>query len=192
MENLNGNHVSPEVVNPIVGVPEQLIQVRDCFRKWAPPHLQLRVGSHFYGAFKAPRVNLLQVWPTYAGWIIEDKQNGVAQFFDENKKLRERAMEIARLCGVEARGEEVPEVRWLEMGEELLPYMEKLTDLDHPAAGCAAQCCFSITVKDAGLALRYAINAAPCVYPGDKAAKERALVANVQIFRKKIFELLKA
>lgn len=192
MEKINGNHVAPEVINPLSGVPEQLIQTRDAFRKWAPPHLALRIGSRFYNAFCQPRVELGKVWPQYAGWMIGDGTMGVVQFFDENKKLREIAMEIVRLCGIEARGEEVPEVRWLEMGEALLPHMEKLTDIDHPAAGAAAQACFSVTVKDAGLALRYAINSAPLAYPGNKAAKEQALVANVNIFRKKIFELLKA
>lgn len=187
---INGNHASAEIFLPPVpaDIPEQLKQLKSAFTKWAQPSLQLVIGARINDGLTRPKVELHKVWPQFVAWMLSDETYGMLQFFDGNKKLTDIGMEVVRLLNLRGRGEEVHEQKFLELGEELLPYGERLTDKDNVAAGAAWQAMFGACMNDAELTVRYAIAANQQGQPGDNQV---ALLATINVYRKKFFELLK-
>lgn len=193
-QKINGNHVVPKLimpddVAPPPPPPAELEMLRESFSEWTQTlAMRLHVGARFKEAFEKPRVDLARVWPQFVAWMMSDEVYGMLQFFNGNKKLTEIGMEIIRLLEMRGRGEEVPKLRMLEMAEALMPYGEKLTDNDHLAAGAAWQSMFAAAMDDAPLAVRYAIAANQQGQPGNK---QTALLAAINVYRRKLLELLK-
>lgn len=188
-QSLNGNFaMAPDKPEP-PKLPAQLVDLKEAFTKWSPLVIQLTVGARFHDALTKPKVELSLVWPQYVAWLLSDEIYGMLQYFDGHKRLTDIGMELIRLLEMRGRGEHVPEYRMLEMAEELLPYGEGLNDGNHIAAGSAWQAMFAAAMGDAALAVRYAVLANQMGQPGDRNV---AMMAAINVHRKKVMELLKA
>lgn len=184
----NGNHVNPLVFTTPQDIPEQLQDIKEAFTTWLPNHRKLKVGAMLFEGLTRPRVSLAGVWPAFAIWLINDEIYGAKQWLPEDKKLHEVVQEIINLLGFEVRGEIFNEKRHVDLQAELLPFGERLTSADNPAAGCAWQCVFNCSAGVAPLALRYGLASNTMGQPGERSVAVRAAI---NAYLGKIMDLLK-
>lgn len=186
---VNGNHPTPNIFGTTSQeIPEQLEDIKEAFTTWVPPLRKLKVGSAFLECFTRPRVNLTTIWPAFAKWLIMDEIYGVKQFLPKDDKLLDLVREIVNLLDLESRSEKFNEKYHVDLQAQLLPFGERLTSADNPAAGCAWQCVFNCTSGIASLALRYGMAANTL---GQPQSRNVIIGAVTNSYMGKMFDLLK-